>query len=285
MRMSAAMVVTAGLLAVGCNSGGSSAKDEKKDSPKVEAKPAVKELTKEDVKAGTGREATEGDRVYVLYTGKLGDGTVFDSTERRANRPFSFVLGGKQVIEGWDKGVPGMKVGGTRNLSIPWSQAYGEAGSPPTIPAKSDLFFEITLLDVLKKGEEDIIDRTEITRGTGPAAKVGDRVAVHYTGTSVGGDEFDSTARRGDTPYAFTIGEGKVLPFFEFGVKGMQLGGKRKIRVPPAVGLGPGTGLVGPDEVVNYEIELVELNGKKAPKKAAPASAPAPAPAPAEKGN
>ncbi len=112
---------------------------------KVEADPT--DLMIEDLAVGTGTVATTGKMVSVHYTGWLKDGTKFDSSVDR-DQPFSFPLGGGQVIQGWDKGVEGMKVGGRRKLTIPYQMAYGEGGRPPVIPPKATLIFEVQLLEV-----------------------------------------------------------------------------------------------------------------------------------------
>ncbi len=104
-----------------------------------------------DLKQGDGDEAAEGDEVEVHYTGWLEkDGTEFDSS-RKSNTPFKFTLGKGMVIQGWDKGVKGMKVGGKRKLVIPHKLGYGERGSPPKIPGKARLVFDVELLKVNKK--------------------------------------------------------------------------------------------------------------------------------------
>lgn len=104
------------------------------------------ELQKTDEVVGTGAEATPGKTVTVNYLGTLTDGTKFDSSYDRS-QPFSFTLGGGQVIKGWDEGVAGMKVGGKRKLVIPPSLGYGSQ-AVSTIPANSTLVFEVELLDV-----------------------------------------------------------------------------------------------------------------------------------------
>ncbi len=87
------------------------------------------------------------------YTGWLTDGTKFDSSHSRA-RPFEFVLGAGQVIQGWDDGVEGMKVGGKRKLTIPSRLGYGRRGSPPSIPGGATLVFEVELM-AIRTGRRD----------------------------------------------------------------------------------------------------------------------------------
>ncbi len=104
-------------------------------------------LTYQDLVEGTGAEAASGRQVTVHYTGRLMDGTKFDSSKDR-NDPFEFHLGGGQVIKGWDEGVAGMKVGGTRKLTIPPSLGYGARGAGGVIPPNATLEFEVELLGV-----------------------------------------------------------------------------------------------------------------------------------------
>lgn len=122
-----------------------STKKVSKGAPKTPK--AVTELEIIEVLKGNGPEAIGGKMVTVHYTGKLLDGTKFDSSLDR-NIPFSFQLGEKQVIAGWDKGVAGMKVGGKRKLIIPAKDGYGKRGAPPVIPPNATLVFDVELLDV-----------------------------------------------------------------------------------------------------------------------------------------
>jgi FKBP-type peptidyl-prolyl cis-trans isomerase len=104
-------------------------------------------LQYQDVTAGNGSEAREGQVAVVHYTGWLTDGTKFDSSRDRGE-PFSFPIGAGQVIPGWDEGVAGMKVGGRRKLVIPANLGYGDMGAPPVIPPGATLVFDVELLDL-----------------------------------------------------------------------------------------------------------------------------------------
>jgi FKBP-type peptidyl-prolyl cis-trans isomerase len=108
-----------------------------------------------DTVEGTGPAAKKGDRVSVSYTGRLPDGTVFDSSIPRGT-PFDFVIGKRDVIEGWDDGLVGMKKGGKRTLKIPPHLGYGHAGSPPKIPPDATLIFDIELLDIMPGTPEPV---------------------------------------------------------------------------------------------------------------------------------
>jgi len=114
--------------------------DKPADKPALEIK---------EVKAGTGAAAKAGDNVEMHYTGMFLNGHKFDSSKDR-NKTFSFQLGAKRVIDGFEKTVTGMKVGGTRTVTIPYQMAYGESGKGP-IPPYSTLVFEIELISINKK--------------------------------------------------------------------------------------------------------------------------------------
>jgi FKBP-type peptidyl-prolyl cis-trans isomerase FkpA len=108
-------------------------------------------LQYEDTVPGTGDEAKSGQHVSVHYTGWLYNdgvkGAKFDSSKDRRD-PFAFQLGGGMVIKGWDEGVQGMKVGGTRVLVIPPDLGYGARGAGGVIPPQATLMFEVELLGV-----------------------------------------------------------------------------------------------------------------------------------------
>ena len=133
---------TLALAATGC----------KRSEPPAQAEAGKVAFQKIDNVAGTGKEAVSGSTAVVNYTGWLYDpnaaqqrGAQFDSSVGR--EPFSFQVGGGQVITGWDVGVEGMKVGGKRTLIVPASMGYGSSGAGP-IPPNATLLFEVELLDV-----------------------------------------------------------------------------------------------------------------------------------------
>jgi FKBP-type peptidyl-prolyl cis-trans isomerase FkpA len=114
----------------------------------------VTEFQKIDTQVGTGREAEPGFNVSVHYTGWLYDaaaegkkGKKFDSSLDRG-QPFDFALGAGQVIQGWDEGFAGMKIGGKRTLIIPPEMGYGARGAGGVIPPNATLIFDVELLDV-----------------------------------------------------------------------------------------------------------------------------------------
>ena len=105
----------------------------------------------EDITIGSGGEAVPGTHISVHYTGWLFNGGVqgakFDSSKDRG-QPFDFSLGAGQVIQGWDQGFAGMKVGGVRKLTIPPELGYGARGAGGVIPPTATLMFEVELLGV-----------------------------------------------------------------------------------------------------------------------------------------
>jgi FKBP-type peptidyl-prolyl cis-trans isomerase FkpA len=156
------MKLLGSLLAVVCllSLGACQAESNKSTSDKSTVKEAkamseqVKELQKIDTLVGEGREAEPGFNVTVHYTGWLydasakdGKGKKFDSSVDR-KQPFVFFLGGGQVIQGWDEGFAGMKIGGKRTLIIPSEMGYGARGAGGAIPPNADLIFDVELLGV-----------------------------------------------------------------------------------------------------------------------------------------
>jgi FKBP-type peptidyl-prolyl cis-trans isomerase FkpA len=103
-------------------------------------------LQYEDIVVGSGKMAEPGMNVSVHYTGWLPDGLEFDSS-KRSGQPLKFQLGSGRVIQGWEEGIKGMRIGGKRKLTIPPDMAYGASGSGP-IPPNATLLFDVELVDV-----------------------------------------------------------------------------------------------------------------------------------------
>lgn len=140
-----AQLIDSGVVIVG---DGEDINSERKDAL-MEATSLTGDLNKlviEDITIGTGDEVKVGDEVLVHYVGKLQDGTEFDNSQKRGE-PFLFEVGGGRVIQGWEHGLIGMKVGGQRILVIPPDMGYGNRNVGP-IPANSTLVFSIELLEI-----------------------------------------------------------------------------------------------------------------------------------------
>ena len=223
-----------------------------------------------DTTPGTGELATAGQPVSVHYTGWLHDpaapngrGAKCDSSKDRGE-PFEFQLGAGQVIRGWDEGVQGMRIGGTRILTIPPELGYGARGAGGVIPPNATLVFEVELLAPPERGELGI---TDVVEGSGALATAGQRVTVHYTGwlhdeskPDGRGRKFDSSKDRGD-PFKFHLGAGQVIEGWDEGVQGMKVGGTRVLLVPPDLGYGSrgAGGVIPPNATLVFEVELLAV--------------------------
>lgn len=148
----AAATVAAAFLAGALSAGVVSAKTASahKTPPKSAAKAGKMVTLKDglkyqDIIVGKGAAVKVGQTVSVNYVGKLTSGSVFDASSRHPGPPFSFPLGGGQVIKGWDEGVQGMRIGGQRKLIVPPALGYGPQGGGP-IPPNSTLIFTVTVL-------------------------------------------------------------------------------------------------------------------------------------------
>jgi peptidylprolyl isomerase len=221
----------------------------------------------DDTKARPGRT----DTVSVFYAGYLENGAKFDARTRAAS-PISFAL--NQVIPGWTEGLQLMHPGSKVKLHIPWELGYGEAGSPPKIPGRSNLIFDVELVSVtpdptppfalpkdgelratpsglkyqvLKEGKED-----------GRKAVASDTVTVHYAGWLTDGTLFDGSYGRGK-PSSF--GLSRVIKGWTEGVQLMREGAVYKFVIPASLAYGErgAGGLIPPNATLVFQIELLKV--------------------------
>ena len=250
-------------------------------APKKQGISKLKEVTKEDlvigngmlqgIKVGDGKATVaQGDLVSLEYTGKLFDGTMFDTNlpgsklngqPNKHAKPLAFYVGRQSVVPGLEQGVIGMKIGGKRKIGIPAALAYGNRDND-VIPANSDLQFEVTLLDIVKPGEEGVFDFKDLGAGSGRAIKKGDTVQIDYTVKLADGTVVDTS--KGKAPGEFTIGEvpPRVYSGLEQGVMGMKKGGERLLRIPPHIAYGtkkiPGD-KVPPNSTLIVQVKILEV--------------------------
>ncbi|MEY4362059.1 MAG: hypothetical protein RL391_1365 [Actinomycetota bacterium] len=205
-----------------------------------------------DIAEGEGEGAQSGDTIFVHYVGvRSEDGTRFDGNF--GGSPFAVTLGVGAVIEGWDTGLVGMKVGGRRQLDIPADLAYGDTGAGETIKPGDALSFVIDAVAIVPATDAadkpsltidgsanvDSVDTEDLVDGSGTKAEAGMTVALHLVAFRADtGEEITGTWDQG-APITFELVEGGTLPGLLEGIPGMKVGGRREIRIPFTDAWGP----------------------------------------------
>lgn len=227
-----------------------------------------------DIAPGTGATVASNDGLDVDYIGQLADGTIFDASQGRG--PFPFVLGVHQVIDGWDEGLVGVKVGGTRQLIIPSTLAYGDQ-QRGAIPPNANIVFQVIVRAAARAGPivqssfapvlgVDLVASTKTLRGAyqrdiivgnGAPVAVGQTLTVDYAGYFPDGTKFDASA---DHPpsFVFVFGTRTVIPGWDEGLAGVRVGGTRQLVIPSSLAYGDGgQGAVPPFATLVFSVHVI----------------------------
>ncbi|HET7455553.1 MAG TPA: FKBP-type peptidyl-prolyl cis-trans isomerase [Solirubrobacterales bacterium] len=261
--------------------------------PVIPQSPPPEFLAATDLIEGIGVLATDGSPVVVQYVAYDYEGNKLASSWDEG-KPVTFTVGKGEVIEGWEEGIPSMEVGDRRELVVPADETKGPF--PKGLPQGEPLIFVIETLPSSSLGKAVTVsgkpaqkanssqtaaaaDKTkpkvkvpsgpppkkleikDLEEGSGPEAKPGDEVTVHYVGVNYKtGKQFDASWDRGE-PFTFKLGEGLVVPGWEEGIPGMKPGGRRELIIPPELGYGyrrvegipPGSTLVFVVDLISVE--------------------------------
>lgn len=221
--------------------------------PAPAAEDAAPEITREVVAEGQGDVCGEGRAAVVHYIGTFKDGKKFDSSRDR-NDPFVFEVGAGSVIKGWDEVVAKMRVGDRWRVVIPWQKAYGDKRSRD-IPAKSDLVFDMELLEIIEPAVLKLVE------GKGGALASGSYVSAHITLTTSDGKELTNT--RNSDPGILEIGGRMGITGVDMVVKRMKVGDHWKITVPSALAFGKRgrPPRIGPNVSIVANIKIIATIG------------------------
>jgi peptidylprolyl isomerase len=257
-----------------------------------EPKPAIPKsappefLAASDLIEGIGQMANPGGEVTVQYAAFDYEGNKLSSSWEEG-KPTTFTLGKGEVIDGWEEGIVGMEIGDQRELVVPPNSTGGPF--PKGLPEDETLIFVIETLpkksagkqqqqpkpakkvtSTKKKSKPEVevpsgpppkkLEIKDLEEGSGPAAKPGDEVTVHYVGVNYRtGKQFDASWDRGE-PFTFKLGEGLVIEGWEKGIPGMKPGGRRELIIPPELGYGYGrTEGIPPGSTLIFVVDLISV--------------------------
>ncbi|MEO6904503.1 MAG: FKBP-type peptidyl-prolyl cis-trans isomerase [Bacteroidia bacterium] len=218
---------------------------------------------------GTGKKPQIGDKVSVHYTGKLTNDTVFDSSVGRGT-PFTFKLGGGEVIKGWDEAFLLLQVGDKATIKFGPELGYGEQAMGK-IPANSTLIFDVELVDVTEgpkpfdvKGKDTIstasgLKYIMVKENKSGATTAGNKVSINYTGFLKDGKIFDSSIDRGQ-PLVAKIGDAKVFPGLDEGISLLRKGEKARLIIPSKLAFGDkAAGPIPANSDIVMDVEVISV--------------------------
>ncbi len=236
----------------------------------VPANAAGSEYAETDLTMGEGPTVDEGDIAVIRYVGvAVSTGAEVD-TAWVPSAVRSFTVGSGEVIEGWDRGVVGMSVGGLRQLVVPPELAFGDEGTETVAPDET-LVYVVELLGLMRadvtKPDVDVPDALavelgirDVIEGDGAVAQPGSTLVMQYVGVSQStGEEFDTSWGR--APFTFTLRQGQVIQGWDDGIEGMAAGGRRELIIPGEQAYGDaGSGAaIGPNETLVFVVDLVAV--------------------------
>jgi FK506-binding protein 9/10 len=218
----------------------------------------------EVLQEGDGAVVQAGDYITAHYTLDLADGTRVQSSrpEEGGRGPFQTTIGAGFAIQGWDRAIPGMKVGERSRLTIPPELGYGE-NERPGIPAGSTLVFDIEVLEAQHSPVTlpDGISYEILEEGDGEVVRRGDEISAHYTVFLPDGKMVQSSRPDlgGRGPFDTRVGVGRLIDGWDSAIPGMRVGERRKLFVPSALAYGEaGQGQdIPPDTDLTFEVEIL----------------------------
>lgn len=223
------------------------------------------------IKEGTGENPQAGDLVLLRFNGLLENGVVYASSADMIE-PYSYQLGKKQLIAGWEEALMMMKPGGAVKLYIPFNLAYG-AKELERIPAYSNLFCDLELVDIKKpaqpfdttgvdpqKTSDGIVYYMLNEKPESNFPTVGKKVKVHYSGYLLNGTKFDSSVDR-NIPFSFKLGAGEVIRGWDIAIAMLRKGEKARFIIPSdfAYGSNGAGGVIPPNATLVFDVELIDF--------------------------
>jgi FKBP-type peptidyl-prolyl cis-trans isomerase len=229
----------------------------------------------------TGKKVVVGQQALVLFTGTLLDGTVFEASSMRDNRPLDLIVGAGLYLQGLEEGISLMRVGEKATLLLPSGLAYRSNGLSPAVPANTVVRFDLEVVpysavdDAIiqkyladnsitnaQKQESGLYYVPVTTNTSAVQATKGKTVSVLYTGKLTNDKIFDASSLQNNKPYTFVLGTGNVIRGWDEGIALMHKGDKGKLLIPPALGYGArGAGTAIPaNAVLIFDVELAEVN-------------------------